>query len=160
MDVTWFLASKRSVAWYLAMSFACAVAHVRVLSYFPWADLGRGVWALTWGSLIRCQVLPSTAMGAVLWYGSKLQVLLGMCVLAAVQKRWHAQEHCPLISAVLVALLAPPWLPARCVSCLMACEMVGCTFGMKRPAAIRPVSRGRVARSEAADRDEQFLRQV
>ena len=31
---------------------------------------------------------------------------------------------------------------------------------MKHPAAIHPVSRGRVARSEAADHDEQILRQV
>ena len=39
MDVAWFLVSKRKVAWYLAMPFACAVAHVRVLNYVPWAYL-------------------------------------------------------------------------------------------------------------------------
>ena len=66
MDVTWFLASQRSVAWYLAMPFSCAVAHVRVLSYVPWADLGLGLWALTWGSLIQGRVLSTTAMGAML----------------------------------------------------------------------------------------------
>ena len=71
MDVTWFLASQRSVAWYLAMPLSCAVAHVRVLSYVPWADLGLGLWALTWGSLIQGRVLSTTAMGAMLWYGMR-----------------------------------------------------------------------------------------
>ena len=68
IDVTWFLASKCGVAWYLAMPLACAVAHARALSYVPWSYLGRRIWALTWGSLIRSQVLPTTAMGAVFCY--------------------------------------------------------------------------------------------